>query len=104
MCLSKLSTWPPGATNISTTRLSQERCGSVNNQRINRDRTAMQLDNASVSLGDEYRTPDNAIRAAGQLLINDGLAEPRYVEAMVEAFRDLGPYIVLAPGIAMPHA
>jgi mannitol/fructose-specific phosphotransferase system IIA component (Ntr-type) len=64
----------------------------------------MQLDNANVSLGDESRTPDNAIRAAGQLLINDGLAEPRYVEAMVEAFRDLGPYIVLAPGIAMPHA
>lgn len=64
----------------------------------------MHLSNVSVSLDDGSLKPDDAIRAAGQLLVNDGLAEPRYSEAMIDAFRDLGPYIVLVPGIAMPHA
>ncbi|EIC06379.1 phosphoenolpyruvate-dependent sugar phosphotransferase system EIIA 2 [Microbacterium laevaniformans OR221] len=64
----------------------------------------MHLNDVRVSLDDGSLTPENAIRAAGQLLVDDGLAEPRYSEAMIGAFRDLGPYIVLVPGIAMPHA
>lgn len=64
----------------------------------------MHLNDVRVSLDDGSLTPENAIRAAGQLLVDDGLAEPRYSEAMIVAFRDLGPYIVLVPGIAMPHA
>lgn len=45
-----------------------------------------------------------AIRHAGQLLVNAGAAEPRYVEAMIRACEELGAYIVIAPGIALPHA
>ena len=30
--------------------------------------------------------------------------EPTYTEAMIDVVRDMGPYIVLAPGLAMPHA
>ena len=45
-----------------------------------------------------------AIRAAGRLLIQDRAAEPRFVEAMIQVAKDLGPYIVVAPGIALPHA
>ena len=45
-----------------------------------------------------------AVRAGGQLLIESEICEPRYVDAMVAAVEDLGPYMVLAPGIALAHA
>jgi mannitol/fructose-specific phosphotransferase system IIA component (Ntr-type) len=46
----------------------------------------------------------DAIRAAGRLLVEDQAAEPRFIEAMIQVAKDLGPYIVVAPGIALPHA
>jgi len=49
-------------------------------------------------------TPEEAIRIAGNLLAEKGYVEKRYVEAMVESFEQNGPYIVIAPQIAMPHA
>ena len=45
-----------------------------------------------------------ALRAGGEMLIQAGLCEPRYIEAMIDAVNDLGPYMVLAPGIALAHA
>jgi len=47
---------------------------------------------------------EEAIRAAGQILLNCGAIEERYIEAMVETAKELGPYFVIAPGIAIPHA
>ncbi|OUZ11970.1 hypothetical protein BHE97_03605 [Aeromicrobium sp. PE09-221] len=46
----------------------------------------------------------DAVRAAGQLLVDAGRCTTGYVEAMQDAVRDLGPYMVVAPGVAMPHA
>nr|WP_252894465.1 PTS sugar transporter subunit IIA [Veillonella denticariosi] len=37
-------------------------------------------------------------------MVEAGFTEPSYTEAMVEVVREMGPYIVLAPGLAMPHA
>jgi len=45
-----------------------------------------------------------AVRMGGELLVNAGFAKPSYIEAMVETVKELGPYSVIAPGIAMPHA
>lgn len=45
-----------------------------------------------------------AITKGGQLLYNDGCIEKRYIQAMIDAIEELGPYVVIAPGIAMPHA
>ena len=47
---------------------------------------------------------DEAIAAAGELLVATGAASERYVEAMQVALRELGPYMVVAPGVALPHA
>lgn len=47
---------------------------------------------------------EDAVRATGRLLVNCGFAEERYIEGMLTLTRELGPYIVLAPGIAIPHA
>jgi mannitol/fructose-specific phosphotransferase system IIA component (Ntr-type) len=46
----------------------------------------------------------DAVRASGQLLVDTGVVEEAYVEAIVTAVEELGPYIVLAPGIAIAHA
>lgn len=47
---------------------------------------------------------EDAIRKGGDLLEKDGSIEHRYVDGMVETMKEIGPYIVIAPGIAMPHA
>lgn len=45
-----------------------------------------------------------AIRAVGKLMVEDDAVEPRFVDAMIRVAKEFGPYIVLAPGFAMPHA
>lgn len=45
-----------------------------------------------------------AIRAACQPLLDGGAVEARYVERCVEMVETHGPYIVVAPGIALAHA
>jgi mannitol/fructose-specific phosphotransferase system IIA component (Ntr-type) len=47
---------------------------------------------------------EEAIRAAGRMLLDCAAVEERYIEAMVETAKELGPYIVIAPGVAIPHA
>lgn len=45
-----------------------------------------------------------AVSAAGNLLVNNGNCLPEYVDAMIHAVDEFGPYMVLAPGIALAHA
>ncbi|MEQ4923079.1 PTS sugar transporter subunit IIA [Proteus hauseri] len=45
-----------------------------------------------------------AIKVACQPLIDKGYIEPRYVDAIYKSHEQIGPYYVLGPGIAMPHA
>lgn len=47
---------------------------------------------------------EQAVEAAGMVLVQANLVEPRYIDAMKKTLRELGPYCVIAPGIAMPHA
>ncbi|WP_435926985.1 PTS sugar transporter subunit IIA [Dryocola sp. BD613] len=49
-------------------------------------------------------TPEQAIIAAGEALRETGACDSGYVQAMVDNFRRFGPYFVIAPGLAMPHA
>jgi mannitol operon transcriptional antiterminator len=45
-----------------------------------------------------------AVIKAGNLLVDTGAVEAGYVDAMIQIAEDLGPYIVIAPQIALPHA
>ena len=45
-----------------------------------------------------------AITAAGGLLVDAGHVRPEYVAAMIRVVEELGPYIVIAEGIALAHA
>lgn len=47
---------------------------------------------------------NQAVRKVGSLLVQKGLASEEYVDAMIENVEVNGTYIVIAPGIAMPHA
>lgn len=46
----------------------------------------------------------DSIRKAGQLLIDVGSVNKEYVESMIDIVKELGPYIVIAPHIALAHA
>ena len=47
---------------------------------------------------------DDAIRVAGKVLVDARIVENKYIDAMIQTCNDLGPYIVLAPHVAIPHA
>lgn len=47
---------------------------------------------------------EEAIVKGGNLLVKTNCAEERYIDAMIDTVKNIGPYIVIAPGIAMPHA
>jgi ascorbate PTS system EIIA or EIIAB component len=47
---------------------------------------------------------EEAVREAGELLYINNKVEKSYIDAMVKTVESMGPYIVMAPGIAMPHA
>ena len=62
------------------------------------------LSEDNVSFHYPAETWEDVIRHGGQLMVDAGFIEPTYTEAMIDVVRDMGPYIVLAPGLAMPHA
>lgn len=45
-----------------------------------------------------------AVKASAEPLLANGTITADYVEAIFAQHEKLGPYYVLAPGIAMPHA
>ena len=62
------------------------------------------LTEETISLGLKVRDWQAAVREAGSLLVKAGMVESRYIEAMIKMVEDIGPYIVIAPGVALPHA
>jgi PTS system ascorbate-specific IIA component len=53
------------------------------------------------SAASDWRT---AVRAAGAALTASGAAKPGYADAMVRMIDEHGPYVVIAPGLALAHA
>lgn len=46
----------------------------------------------------------DAVRIAGDVLLQEGSVDPPYTDAMINAVAELGPYMVVAPHIAIAHA
>ena len=38
------------------------------------------------------------------MLVASGAVEPRYYDAIINCIKKMGPYIIIAPNFAMPHA
>jgi mannitol/fructose-specific phosphotransferase system IIA component (Ntr-type) len=47
---------------------------------------------------------EDAVRKSAQPLIDEGYCKQTYVDSMIDGVKELGPYIVLTPHVALPHA
>lgn len=60
--------------------------------------------NNRVVFKESISTWQEAIREAAMPLLNEGAIEEDYIIAMINCVNEYGPYIVIAPDIAIPHA
>ncbi len=58
----------------------------------------------AIQLAVSASTWSEAITLAGNGLELSGRSTSEYTRAMISAFEELGPYMVIAPGIALAHA
>jgi ascorbate PTS system EIIA or EIIAB component len=57
----------------------------------------------SILIKESVDDRNEAISIAGELLVASLKTTPEYIESMLEAVEKFGPYIVIAPGIALAH-
>ena len=62
------------------------------------------LPRSAIRVGVEAADWRAAVTAAGQALARSGATTPAYAGEMIAAIEAMGPYMVIAPGIALPHA
>lgn len=62
------------------------------------------LPECAIRLRQPARDWREAVRCAGEALTASGAAGPAYAGEMIAAVERLGPYIVIAPGIALAHS
>lgn len=62
------------------------------------------LTEKTIQLGGKAANWREAVRLAGDLLLKTGSITPGYIDAMVRVVEEVGPYMVVAPGIALAHA
>ena len=62
------------------------------------------IDNDSIRLGLEANDWKEAVKVAVDPLIESGAILPEYYDAIIESTEEYGPYYILMPGMAMPHA
>lgn len=62
------------------------------------------LADRAIVLGVQARDWREAVRLAGDALVDSGCTTAEYTEAMIRMVDDHGPYIVIAPGLALAHA
>lgn len=62
------------------------------------------LNEKTIELNVEAKDWEESIFIGGKILEDEGLIEHRYIDAMINTVKEMGPYIVIVKGIAMPHA
>ncbi|MFA7567113.1 MAG: PTS sugar transporter subunit IIA [Alkalispirochaeta sp.] len=62
------------------------------------------IDTETIMVGAHASDWEEAVRIGGDLMVQAGLCEQRYIDAIIENHKTIGPYFVIAPGIALPHA
>lgn len=45
-----------------------------------------------------------SVTASGMLLVKSGYITADYIESVLRAIEELGPYVVIMPGLALAHA
>ncbi|WP_274309846.1 PTS sugar transporter subunit IIA [Solibacillus daqui] len=62
------------------------------------------LEKDAILLQQDAASWEDAIKKAGQLLIDTGKIRESYIEATIRNIHELGPYILIAPNVALPHS
>lgn len=62
------------------------------------------IEKQRVAFAESFDHWEEAIRAAAQPLLRDGAIKESYIADMIASVHKFGPYIVIAPDVAMPHA
>jgi PTS system ascorbate-specific IIA component len=62
------------------------------------------LDSHAVRVGQPASDWREAVRLAGEALVASGATSAAYTDEMITTVEQLGPYIVIAPGIALAHS
>ncbi len=62
------------------------------------------LPERAISIGVRARDWRDAVRASGEALTRAGFARASYADEMVRMIEEHGPYVVIAPGLALAHA
>ena len=62
------------------------------------------IENNSIKLNVTAENWKDAIKAGTDMLEASGAIKPSYYQAITSSIEKLGPYIVIAPNFAMPHA
>lgn len=62
------------------------------------------LNNEKIQYVESVADWKEAIQIAGTPLLNEGAISQSYIEAIIRQKEEIGPYFVIAPRIAMPHA
>lgn len=62
------------------------------------------IDQNRVTFAKSFTTWEEAVAAAAKPLLDQNAIEPEYISAIIHCVKEFGPYIVIAPNIALPHA
>lgn len=62
------------------------------------------IENNSILINQDANTWEEAIKIGTDRLVESGAIEPRYYDEIIKTTKELGPYYILVPGIAMPHS
>lgn len=62
------------------------------------------LPDSAIRIGARVADWRAAVRAAGDALVASGATTDAYTDEMISTVETLGPYIVIAPGIALAHS
>ncbi|WP_188014462.1 PTS sugar transporter subunit IIA [Vibrio harveyi] len=62
------------------------------------------IDNNSIKLQAPASNWREAIKIGTDMLIASGAIQPSYHDAIISSVEELGPYICIAPNLALPHA
>lgn len=62
------------------------------------------LKRENVQILSQAKDWQDAVRLAAQVLEADGYVEPKYKEEIIKNVERFGPYIIIAPQVALPHA
>jgi PTS system ascorbate-specific IIA component len=62
------------------------------------------LPESAIVLGADAATWRDAVTITGDALVASGAARPGYAREMIRMIEEHGPYVVVAPGLALAHA